>query len=279
MSELSGKVALVTGAGSRRGFGRAIAVRLSKDGADIVVVDKDSASFSNSGLPEDWKGINSVVNEVTALGRRGFGVICDISRSDDVGMMVEKILDKFGQIDILVNNAGVHILGSIQSITDEVWHKNLSVNLTGTFFCSRTVAREMIKRNKGGKIINIASLSGKRGKAGDMAYCASKFGVIGLTQSMALELASYGINVNAICPTIADTDIGNDLFKSLAKKDGITSEEVRNNILNKRIASIPLRRLTAVEDVANVTAFLASKETDFITGQAINVCGGSLVAH
>ena len=279
MYDLAGKVALVTGAGGRRGFGRAIAVRLAKDGADIVVADKFRLPHRDEEQAEDWKGIDSVVDEITALGRRSVAFTCDISKSDEVSTMVKGVLEKLGRIDILVNNAGVHIKAPIQSITDEVWHKNTSINLTGTFFCSRAVAREMIKRNRGGNIVNVASLSGKRGRAGDSAYCASKFGVIGLTQSLALELAPFGINVNAICPTIADTDIASDLFKNIAGQGGITPGEARNQLYANRIASIPLGRLTTVEDVANAAAFLSSQEADFITGQSINVCGGSLVAH
>jgi meso-butanediol dehydrogenase/(S,S)-butanediol dehydrogenase/diacetyl reductase len=279
MYNLSGKVALVTGVAGKRGFGRAIAVRLAKDGADVVVVDKFKIPPRDEDLAENWKGIDGVVHEIKGLGRQALALTCDISRSDEVDRMVNETLEKFGRIDILVNNASVHIKGSIESITDEVWYQNISTNLTGTFFCSRAVSREMMKRKIRGRIINIASLSGKRAVAKDVAYCASKFGVIGVTQSIALELAPYGILVNAICPALANTDIGSEMFKREAQREGIRPEDARQREFNKRIPSIPLGRLTAVEDVANTVAFLASEEAEFITGQSINVCGGSLTAH
>jgi len=275
MYELTCKVALVTGAAGKHGFGRAIANRLAKEGADIVVVDKFSVPPRDEDLAGGWRGLDTVVEEIQDLGRQALAITCDITKSDEVDEMVKKALAKFGQIDILVNNAGVHIFGD----TDEAWYKNISVNLTGTFFCSRAVAREMIKGNKGGKIINIASIQGKQGSSqGDVGYSASKFGVVGTTQSLALELAPYGINVNAVCPGLAATDIGSNHFKSQAQSEGISVQEVRDRLFQERIAATPLGRLTTVEDIANIVAFLASKEADFITGQSINVNGGALTA-
>lgn len=275
MYELTGKVALVTGAAGKHGFGRAIASRLAKEGADIVVVDKFSVPPRDEDMEGGWNGLDAVVEEVCALGQRAMALTCDITQSEEVDEMVKKALAKFGHIDILVNNAGVHIFGD----TDEAWYKNISVNLTGTYFCSRAVAQEMIRRNRGGKIINIASVQGKQGSGqGDVGYSASKFGVVGTTQSLALEMAQYGINVNAVCPGLAATDIGSNHFKSQAQSTGISVQEVRERLFQERIAATPLGRLTTVEDIANIVAFLASKEADFITGQSININGGALTA-
>lgn len=280
MYNLTGKVAIVTGVSGRRGFGRAIAGALARDGADVAIVDKFALPQREEDLADGWQGLNSVSDEIKSIGRRSLPLVCDISHSDEVSRLMEQVLAEFGRIDLLVNNAGVHLFGGIESITDEIWNKNISVNLTGTFYCSRAAARIMIKQNNGGNIINIASVQGKEGTGnGDGAYCASKFGVVGLTQSLALELAPHGIRVNAVCPGRADTDITNDHYRSLAQSGGISVQEVRKKLIASRISSIPLGRLATTEDVSNLVAFLASEESDFITGQAINVCGGLLVAH
>lgn len=280
MYDLKGKIALVTGAAGKRGFGRAIALRLATEGADVTVVDKFVIPPRDEDLTGDWKGLDSVVDEIKVLGCQALAITCDIALSNEVDKMIKEVLAKFGQIDVLVNNAGVLARGTIDNITDEIWNANISVNLTGTFFCSRTIAREMIKRDKGGRIINISSQLGKFGIAeGHIGYCASKFGVIGLTQALAFELAPYGITVNAVCPGMADTDSSSEFYKTEAQREGISKGEFTTRLFTKRIADIPLRRLTTPEDVANMVAFLASRETDYITGQSINVNGGRLMAH
>jgi len=280
MPGLTGKVAIVTGAGGKRGFGRAIANRLAKEGADIVVVDKFTVPPRDEDLAGDWKGIDSVADEIQALNRQALAITCDITKSKDVDRMVKETVTNFGKVDILVNNAGLHIYSSIQDISDEIWDSHLAVNLTGTFFCSRAVAREMVQRGEGGRIINIASLLGKVGMGnGQTAYCASKFGVVGFTQSLALELASHNILVNAVCPALTATDIHSDAFKAEAEREGISEQEIRTRMQEKIAAQIPLGRLGTLEDIANMVVFLASDEASFITGQSINVNGGLLTAH
>jgi NAD(P)-dependent dehydrogenase (short-subunit alcohol dehydrogenase family) len=280
VTALEGKIALVTGAAGKQGFGRAIAGRLAREGANVVVADKYTILSRDKELHPDWRGLEAVVGEVQSLGRHALAITCDITRSSEVDKMVEQIVDKFGQIDILVNKAGVHIFGTIDSISDEVWEANLSVNLTGTFFCSRAVAREMMRRGQGGKIVNISSIFGKIGVGGgNTAYCVSKFGVVGLTQSLAVELAPYNITVNAVCPGLSDTEYAIEHFREQAQEENITAEEVKEQLFRSRIASIPLGRLTLPEDVADMVAFLVSKESDLITGQSINVNGGELMAH
>lgn len=280
MYDLTDKVALVTGAASKRGFGRAIATRLAREGADVVVTGRAASPHRNREQQDGWSGLDAVVDEIKALGRVAFAVTGDITKSDEVDKMVTDAVNKFGRIDILVNNAGIHTFATIDKISNEIWDQNISVNLTGTFYCSRAVARAMMKRGKGGKIINIASVNGKAGSgSGSSAYCASKFGVIGLTQSFALELAPHKINVNSVCPTLADTDMAWENFETEAKRDGITVPEAMGRLIQRRAATIPLRRLVTGEDVANMVAFLASREADYITGQSINVDGGFLMAH
>ncbi|MFC1958014.1 SDR family NAD(P)-dependent oxidoreductase [Chloroflexota bacterium] len=280
MYDLTGKIAIVTGAGGRRGFGRAIAKRLAKDGADIVVIDKFALQLRDKDLTDGWKGIESVADEIKALNRQALAITCDITNSEEVDRMVKDTVAEFGGIDILVNNAGLHIYSSIQDISDEIWESHLAVNLTGTFYCSRAVVQEMMQRGEGGRIINIASLLGKVGMGNaQTAYCASKFGVVGFTQSLALELASHNILVNAVCPALADTDIHNDAFNEEAEREGISVQEIRTRMHDEVIPQIPLGRLTTAGDIANMVAFLASDEASFITGQSINVNGGLLTAH
>ena len=280
MTDLAGKVALVTGAASERGFGRAIALTFAKEGADVAVADKSYMPHHLDGLAADWKGLESVVKEIEAFGRRALGITCDITRSHEVNSMVEEASNTLGEVDILVCNAGVQARGTIDVITDEIWDTNISVNLTGTFFCCREVARRMIKRGEGGKIINISSQLGKFGMGeGHIGYCASKFGIIGLTQTLALELARYGITVNAVCPGMADTDISNEFYEHEARRLDISKKEFTTELFAKRLPDIPLGRLTMPEDVGDMVSFLASKKASYITGQSINVNGGRFMAH
>jgi len=279
MYNLKDKVALVTGAGGKQGCGRAIANRLAKEGADVVVIDKQKKPDRFEDSAPGWKGIDSVVEEIRRMGSKSDAFICDITKSKEVDLLVKDIVGKYSKIDILVNNAGVKISQGPLETTDEVWNLHLAVNLTGMFFCSRAVAREMVKNGRGGKIINIGSMWSKVGSPHqDVAYCASKFGVVGLTQSMALQLAKHHILVNAVCPGLTDTGINSDVFKNTAQKEGISWEEARNRMHERAIKNFPLNRLGNSEDIANTVAFLASDESNFITGESINVNGGSFTA-
>jgi NAD(P)-dependent dehydrogenase (short-subunit alcohol dehydrogenase family) len=211
MYDLSGKVALVTGTANKKGIGRYIALRLAEEGADVVVSDRDRAitDLDPWDQEEGWRGLESLVAEIEVIGRRVKAITADVTKTPEVDAMVAKAVKEFGGIDILVNNAGLISrfigLNPMVDMPDEVWDKVIAVNLTGLFHVSRAVAREMIKRNKKGKIINIASIAGKKGMANRCAYSTSKFGVVGLTQIMALELAQYKINVNAVCPGFVAT--------------------------------------------------------------------------
>ena len=273
MYNLSGKVALVTGAGGERGLGRAIAMRLAQEGADVVVND------IVAGLPgsEDWGGLAQVVTEIEALGRKGLSVIADIANGEQVKDMVNRTLEHFGHIDILVNNAGVPAgrdRVAVVDLEEEVWDRVQNVNVKGTFLCSKEIARAMIRRGQGGKIINMSSVSGKKGSARFAAYCASKFAVRGFTQALAQELAPEGINVNAICPGLTETERVDDMAAAL-KPDNVSTEEYRQQMVDRTRSITPVGRLGQGADVAQVAAFLASSESDYLTGLSITVAGGS----
>ncbi len=291
MYDLSGKVAIVTGAARKRGLGRAIALLLAKEGADVVVVgrkypDSKSEIFLEEELAEGWRGLDSVVEEIQAAGRHGLAVRADLSVSNDVGRMVEEATAKFGKIDILVNNAAYFwprngnqpMFTDLIDLPEEVWDRVLEVNLKGPFLCCKSVAKRMILRGKGGKIVNISSRAGKTGIAGIGAYCCSKFGLNGLTQTLALELAPYKINVNSVCPgRIRTQQYGVNMIKSLAQQKGISIEEARSQVDADVLPFIPLGRVAEPEEVASVVAFLCSSESDYMTGQAINVTGGRIM--
>ncbi len=253
--KLTAKVAIVTGAG--RGIGRGIALRLAEEGCSLVINDLD------------LNGAKDVVRKIKERGRGAIAIRADVSKYPQVKRMVKAAIDRFKRIDILVNNAGITKVLPVTELTEKVWDKVMDINLKGTFLCSKEVAKQMIKQ-RSGKIINISSKSGKVGGLWLSAYCASKFGVIGFTQSLALELAPYGINVNAVCPGIVFTPLWKSLEKKYAKKLGIPIEKVRPYYVSK----IPLGRDGTPEDVANVVIFLASSDSDYMTGQAINVTGG-----
>jgi len=283
MYNLQGKVALVTGAAHKTGMGHAIAVRLAQDGANMVVADQyfTPEMFYEIERTQEWQGLDSLAQEVESMGCLALPIIADITNRKDVDQMIDKALGKFGKIDILVNNAG-H-MGKrgvkVTDLDDEDWFKPIDVNLTGTFLCCRAVAREMIRQGTGGKIVNISSYNGKVGRAGRGPYCSSKFGVIGLTQALAEELAPYNVNVNAVCPGVIDTGTAHKHIALQAKQQGITFEEAKRQFHDPLLSRSCLKRMGRPEDVSNLVAFLVSSEADYITGQSINVDGGLLMAH
>jgi len=279
MYDLSGKVAIVTGAGGRHGIGRSIALRLAQEGADVVVTDirRGPEAIRLEDRLAGWQGLPSVVSEVEALGRESLGLFSDVSDSAQVADMVSRTLDRFGRIDILVNNAGsqpgrdrVLVVDLEEDAFDEV----MRVNVRGTFLCSKAVARHMVQRGGGGKIVVISSSAGKRGRARFAAYCASKFALVGFTQSLAQELGPHRVNVNAICPGLVDTERTDFIAAALAP-EGQSAEEYRVMMIRERAASIPLGRVALGDDIAKMAAFLASRESDYITGLSISVSGGS----
>ena len=277
MSHLNGKIALVTGAAGEFGLGRAIAVRLAKEGADVVVNDVVEKPYN---LDEsEWRGLQDVVSEIRSLGRRSFGLVVDITNSDEVSTMIEKIVSQFGRIDILVNNAGSkpgkdRVLAV--DLDEKEWDRVIKVNAKGTFLYSQAVARHFIKRKIHGKIVNISSVVGKEAMPKYAAYSASKFAIIGLTQALALELAPYQINVNAVCPSLVDTERVTELVNALTEKNEPFKDKYEELIQN-RSGLVPLGRLATRTDVANTVSVLASEQSNFLTGLSIPVAGGSMV--
>lgn len=242
---LENKVALVTGAS--RGIGRAIAEKLAKDGATVIVNYNGSREKAEA-----------VVKEIEDLGGKAEAYQCSVADFAAVEEMMKYVIGKYGRIDILVNNAGITRDGLLMKMSEEDFDAVIATNLKGAFNCMRHVARQMIKQ-KGGRIINISSISGVMGNAGQMNYAASKAGVIGMTKTAARELASRGITVNAIAPGFITTDMTEVLSDSV--KEGI-------------LAQIPMKAMGEPADIADTAAFLASDGAKYITGQVINVNGG-----
>ena len=279
MYDLNGKVAIVTGAGGKNGIGRAIATRLAAEGADVVVTDISQSveAIREVDMRDGWEGLPSVVKEIEAMGRQSLGLFSDVSDSAQVDGMLQSVLDRFGKVDILVNNAGsrpgkdrVPVIELEEEAFDEV----MRVNVRGTYLCSRALARHMVERGNGGKIISISSGAGKKGIARYAAYCASKFAIVGFTQALAQELASDKINVNAICPGLVDTERVDFIASALAP-EGESSEEHRAMMIRERNMRVPMGRVAVGEDIANMAAFLASNQSDYVTGLSISVSGGS----
>ena len=245
--DLTDKVAIITG--SSRGIGKAIATQLSICGANIILTARNS------------EGLNSVKDSINAQGRLAEAIVSDVSSMNSLAELTANTIDIFGRIDILVNNAGITHDNIIMRMKEEDWDSVLNINLKGCFNGIKAVTRPMIK-NKGGRIINIASVIGQIGNAGQCNYAASKAGIIGLTKSMAKELGTRNITVNAVAPGYISTDMTNKLNADLKEK---------------MKSFIPLGRLGTPNDVANLVCFLASEEAGYITGQTFNVDGGMVM--
>jgi sorbitol-6-phosphate 2-dehydrogenase len=258
---LQDRIALVTG--GAQGLGQAICGRLADEGCHVAVADLNYE-----------KALQTAQEITSASSRRAIAIKVDVTDEAQVGAMVDLTVQEFGRLDIMVANAGILIAEEITEFPAEKWRAVINVNLFGYFLCAKHAARVMKGQNSG-VIIEINSKSGKKGSYKNSAYAASKFGGIGLTQSIALDLAEFNIRVNAVCPgNLLDsplwTEGPNSLFKQYSRKWGITEEEVRK----KYVEQAPLKRSCSYEDVCNVVAFLASDQASYMTGQAINVTGG-----
>jgi 3-oxoacyl-[acyl-carrier protein] reductase len=245
---LRGKTAVVTGAS--RGIGRAIAIKLAKLGANVVINYRNSVN-----------AVQEVVKEIEDLGVKALAVQCDISNYSDVENMMKKCIEEFGSLDILVNNAGITKDGLLMRMKEEDFDSVIDTNLKGAFNCTKHVSAIMLKQ-RSGRIINISSVSGLTGNAGQVNYSSAKAGILGMTKAVAKELASRNVTCNAVAPGYIQTDMTD-----------VLSEKVKDTIMN----IIPLKRLGNPEDVANAVAFLASEEASYITGQVINVDGGMVM--
>ena len=256
--KLSGQTAIVTGAG--QGLGEALARRLAAEGCGVVIADIN------------LDGAKSVAEDIEkTTGMRAIPMKVDVTDDAQVAEMVRTTVRELGKLDIMVSNAGVLKAGEVTDFATADWRKVIEVNLIGYFICAREAAKVMMGQ-KSGVIIQINSKSGKKGSFRNSAYAASKFGGIGLTQSLALEMAQYGVRVNAVCPgnLLEGTLWQDSLFKQYSETQGLTIEQVRE----KYLGQVPLGRSCTYEDVANAVVFLASDQSSYMTGQALNVTGG-----
>jgi 3-hydroxybutyrate dehydrogenase len=259
-SKLKSRIALITGGG--RGIGRAVAFAFAREGAQVAVVARTEAEVARVAEEiKGWCGVEAV------------SAACDVSDAVSVARAFAEVTEKLGRgADILVNNAGVAESAPLVKTDDELWQRHLAVNLSGTFYCTRAALPAMIERGWG-RVINIASIAGKTGAPYISAYAASKHGVLGLTRSVALEVAAKNITVNAICPGYVETEMTERAVENITAKTGKTADEAREVLLRMS----PQNRLITPEEVAALALLLASDEGRGITGQAINVDGGSVL--
>jgi len=261
---VAGKIAIVTGAG--RGIGRGIATLLAKQGARVVVCDI-GASLQGEG--RDTGPAQETVNAIKKAGGEAIASTLSITEPKNAEAIVKMAIETFGRIDILVNNAGIIRKAFVRDMTEATWDAVMDVNLKATFLCSQAVLPTMIDAKRG-RIINIASIAGKVGEPTASAYSAAKWGVLGFTRSLALEVAPYDILVNAICPGPIPTALGEQGWRDGADVQGVGLDKIMARVNSRS----PLGRLGTVEQVARMALFVASDDCDFTTGAAFNVDGG-----
>jgi NAD(P)-dependent dehydrogenase (short-subunit alcohol dehydrogenase family) len=268
LSSLEGQVAVVTGAGRMRSIGRPIAIELARAGCDVVLT---GTGRSPDRYPDDekaagWRDIDSVADEIRALGRRALAVVSDVSNIDDVEALAADVMADLGRVDIVVNNAGAARGADrvpVVELAPEVWRNVINVNLNGTFYMSHVFGQLLVKQGKGGSIVNISSIGGKWMAARTAAYAASKAGIHALTAAMSGEVGPHGVRVNAICPGIIDTYRMDDVPRGQAWQDLIAN-------------NVPLGRAGRGEDVAWMVVYLCSDQGSWITGQLYTIDGGTL---
>jgi NAD(P)-dependent dehydrogenase (short-subunit alcohol dehydrogenase family) len=273
MYNLTGKVAVITGAGRHKGLGKAMALRLADEGCDVVIADIGQPKGEQ--FPADAIGTTAEMDEIAAelrsKGVRALPVACDVRDESQVAAMIARAVAELGRVDIMVNNAGIgYLMTLIIETSAENWDAVLDVNLKGMFLCTKHAALHMIAQGQGGRIINIASQAAKSGFAYASAYTASKHGVVGFTRSASQELGQHGITVNAICPNHVTTGLGAWQNEHFSKLLGLTLDQYMASMKGR----IPLGRPGLQEDIAKACAFLASDQAEYITGEAMNVSGG-----
>ncbi|HYG27040.1 MAG TPA: SDR family NAD(P)-dependent oxidoreductase [Caulobacteraceae bacterium] len=264
---LEGKVAIVTGAARMSGIGRSIALALAGAGADVALSGSGSKSSSwpEEEIKAGWRGLDSVADEIRAMGRRAEVFIADLRSSTAVDAMVADVVKRLGRVDILINNAAAPVgddRGELVNITDEAWMRVIDVKLNGAFYASRAVAREFRKQGQGGRVVNISSIGGKRGAAKIGAYGVANAGLQALGASLARDMATEGVTVNSIC-------VGATLT---ARIKGMQQE----GYFQEFVETVPMKRAADPSEIANVAVFLCSPQASYITAQSINVDGGAL---
>ena len=259
LKRFAGKSVFITGAGG--GIGRGISLRLAEEGADIAVCDIDEERAKET------------VVQVEKTGQKAVGLVCDVGREEEIKKTIKSALEAFGKIDILVNNAGIGDTNkSFEEVDPELWDRVYATNVKGPFFLSKFIAMDMIKKKIRGRILNIASTEGKTNRAGSIAYASSKSALIGLTQGLAIQLAPHGITVNTICPGLIDTPIWHKADRELELPLGSMFKMVVDTAIEQRQQKV--LRGGRPNDIAAAIAFLASEDASYMTGQAVNVCGG-----
>jgi NAD(P)-dependent dehydrogenase (short-subunit alcohol dehydrogenase family) len=266
---LEGKIAIVTGAGRYRGIGRHIALALARNGADVVITGsgRPPESFPQDEREMAWRDIDSVADEIKALGRRALPLVIDITKPEECDRLVSETKREFGRIDILVNNAAAgrgRDRVPLVDLEESEWRRVLDVNLNGTFLVTKAVGRALIDQGDGGRIVNIGSIAGRQGLPSFGAYAVTKAGLVLFTQVLAAEMAQYKINVNCVCPGLTDTYRMEDITRPGPIRDAV-------------YATIPLRRAGEPEEVGDLVAFLCGPDASYIHGQTINIDGGRLM--
>ncbi len=266
---LSGKVAVVTGAGRHRGIGRHIALALARQGADVVVT---GSGRSPDAFPEEeramgWQDVDSVADEIRALGRRALPLVVDVLDATDVSKLVAETRGEFGRIDILVNNAAAgrgNDRVPLVNLEESEWRRVIDTNLTGTFLVTKAVGQALIEQGEGGRIINISSIAGRQGMPMFGAYATTKAGLILFTQVLAMEMAAHGVNVNCVCPGLISTYRMEDVTRPGPLRDAV-------------MRTIPLGREGEPAEIGQLVAFLAGPDAGYIHGQTINIDGGRVM--
>jgi NAD(P)-dependent dehydrogenase (short-subunit alcohol dehydrogenase family) len=275
MRGLENQVAFITGAARYRGIGRAIALRLAEEGCDVVVAGqhRDPSTHPPHEQEIGWKGLESVAEEVRALGRKAMTVTGDVTVAAEVERMAAQAKEAMGRVTMLVNNAAVPS-GSgntpILGMDDEEWYRTVNVNLNGLYLVCKHVGALIRDGGEGGAVVNISATGGRVGAPNHGAYCATKWAVIGLTQQLAHEWARYGIRVNCVCPGSTETDMMDGTIGRRAEHSGIDWDTARTRL----VKAIPLRRQARQEEQAAAVAYLLSEDASYITGQSLNVDGG-----
>lgn len=259
MKRFVGQVAVITGAA--KGIGKAVALRFAEEGARVAILDVDEASSKTA------------VEECKALGAEVMTIFCDVTSPESVKAAFQAVLDSWGRVDTLVASAGIYSGAPLPDVSLKQWQRMIDINLTGVFLCNQAVA-PVLMNQKSGSIINISSMAGKTSWPWTAEYSAAKSGVIGLTRSVAMELAAFGVTVNAVCPGNTLTDMVQGVAREVGGRDGLAAEEW----LKMRANDCPMKRLAEPWEIAGVVAFLASKDSRYLTGQAIEVDGGMVMS-